>query len=87
MFSSYRRLDCYSLLQQSMPDVEVHIVRAALSDRWSRRELQQLEKLSRQSEKPKVSNAVLLRSHPVVHVLVFLISKLAFSCLHQPQPK
>ena len=82
MFSSYRRLDCYSLLQQSMPDVEVHIVRAALSDRWSERELQQLEKLARQSEKPKVSNIILLHLHHVMHVLVFLISKLAFSSLH-----
>ena len=54
MFSSYKRLDCYSLLQHPLPGVEVHVVRAANSDRWSRKELQQLEELEKPSEQPKV---------------------------------
>ena len=54
MFSSYKRLDCYSLLQHPLPGVEVHVVRAANSDRWSQKELQQLEELEKPSEQPKV---------------------------------
>ena len=54
MFSSYKRLDCYSLLQDPLPGVEVHVVRAANSDRWSKRELQQLHEMEEPSEQPKV---------------------------------
>ena len=54
MFSSYKRLDCYSLLQHPLPGVVVHVVRAANSDRWSQKELQQLEELEKPSEQPKV---------------------------------
>ena len=55
MFSSYKRLDCYSLLQHPLPGVEVHVVRAANSDRWSKKELQQLHELEQPSEQPKVT--------------------------------
>ena len=55
MFSSYRRLDCYSLLQQPLPGVEVHVVRAEQSDRWSTKELQQLGKVAEQSGVASVS--------------------------------
>ena len=54
MFSSYKCLDCYSLLQDPLPGVEVHVVRAANSDRWSKRELQQLHEMEEPSEQPKV---------------------------------
>ena len=62
MFSSYKRLDCYSLLQHSLPGVEVHVVRAEKSDRWSEKELQQLEELEKPSEKPKVISSATLTS-------------------------
>lgn len=56
MFSSYKRLDCYSLLQQDpLPGVEVHVVKAERSDRWSKHELQQLGELAKQSERVTVS--------------------------------
>lgn len=55
MFSSYRRLDCYSLLQQPLPGVEVHVVRAEQSDRWSTKELRQLGEVAEQSGKALVS--------------------------------
>lgn len=54
MFSSYKRLNCYSLLQDPLPGVEVHVVRAANSDRWSKKELQQLHEAEEPSEQPKV---------------------------------
>ena len=55
MFSSYRRLDCYSLLQQPLPGVNVHVVRAEHSDRWSAKELQQLGEAAEQSGTASVS--------------------------------
>ena len=55
MFSSYRRLDCYSLLQQPLPGVEVHVVRAEHSDRWSTKELRQLGEVAEQSGRALVS--------------------------------
>ena len=55
MFSSYRRLDCYSLLQQPLPGVEVHVVRAEQSDRWSKKELRQLGEVAEQSGNASVS--------------------------------
>ena len=55
MFSSYRRLDCYSLLQQPLPGVDVHVVRAEHSDRWSTKELRQLSEVAEQSGVASVS--------------------------------
>jgi len=49
MFNSYKRKDYWDLLEHPPPGVEVHIVRAANSDRWSKRELSQLDELERKS--------------------------------------
>ena len=45
MMDSYKRLGYYDMLHHPPPGVDVHIVRAANSDRWGRRELQQLQEL------------------------------------------
>lgn len=51
MFHSYKQQDYWSLLEHPPPGVEVHIVRAADSDRWSKRELSQLDALQKKSRK------------------------------------
>lgn len=49
MFNSYKRLDYWDLLQKPPPDVDIHIVRAANSDRWSKAELAQLDSVGEAS--------------------------------------
>ena len=43
MFASFKRLGYWDLLQSPPEGVNIHIVRAANSDRFSRTELEQLE--------------------------------------------
>jgi pimeloyl-ACP methyl ester carboxylesterase len=47
MFASFKRLDFWSLLEHPPPGVDIHIVRAANSDRFSRRELDALAGIQR----------------------------------------
>jgi pimeloyl-ACP methyl ester carboxylesterase len=49
MFSSYKRLDFWDLLESPPQGVDIHIVRAARSDRWSKRELEQLDAVDKSS--------------------------------------
>ncbi len=49
MFNSYKHKDYWDLLQHPPAGVEVHIVRAADSDRWSKRELSQLAELEKKT--------------------------------------
>ena len=65
MMDSYKRLGYYDLLQHPPPGVDIHIVRAANSDRWGRRELQQLQELGDKGEGDAPERQV--RVH--VHVL------------------
>ena len=65
MMDSYKRLGYYDMLQRPPPGVDVHIVRAANSDRWGRRELSQLEALGSGSSEGEPEQAA--RVH--VHVL------------------
>lgn len=52
MFNSYKHKDYWDLLQHPPAGVEVHIVRAAYSDRWSKKELSQLEALEQKNQAP-----------------------------------
>ncbi|KAK9917204.1 hypothetical protein WJX75_001833 [Coccomyxa subellipsoidea] len=52
MFNSYKHKDYWDLLQHPPAGVEVHIVRAANSDRWSKKELSQLEALEQKNQAP-----------------------------------
>lgn len=61
MFSSYKRKEYWDLLEHPPPGVEVHIVRAANSDRWSKRELSHLDELETKSGKAPGEGA--LRVH------------------------
>lgn len=47
MFASFKRLDFWDLLQNPPPGVDIHIVRAANSDRFSQRELDALKGIQR----------------------------------------
>ena len=50
MFASFKRLDFWSLLEHPPPGVDIHILRAANSDRHSQRELDALEGIQRAAQ-------------------------------------
>ncbi|RWR82311.1 protein ABHD11 [Cinnamomum micranthum f. kanehirae] len=71
MFSSYREMSYWSLLEHLPKGLDIAIVRAENSDRWSPQVLQQLESLATMregSENGKVSFHVLPNSGHWVHV-------------------
>ncbi|KAG0452475.1 hypothetical protein HPP92_025139 [Vanilla planifolia] len=71
MFNSYREADYWRLLEHPPFGLEIAVVRAEKSDRWSRHVLEKLEYLSakeRKAEEGKVTLHVLPNSGHWVHV-------------------